>query len=75
MGSLTPREELEIEIPVSREPGVIKESERSALEPRSRSAVIQRAMNVVIASAAIILVSPIMIVFAALKSTFPGKGK
>ena len=73
MGALTPRDELEIEIPVSREPGVIKESERSALEPRSRSAVIQRAMNVVIASAAIILVSPIMIVFAALiKLTSPG---
>jgi lipopolysaccharide/colanic/teichoic acid biosynthesis glycosyltransferase len=67
------REEISVGIPLVRE-GVSRSlSELTEVEPRSRSERLQRFMNVMIASLALILVSPVMLVFAALvRITSPG---
>ena len=65
--------EIERAIPLTRE-GVRSEDATSQdVEPRARSKGIDRAMNVIIASIALVLVSPVMLVFAILvKLTSPG---
>lgn len=65
MTALTRRGEVVVNIPLAREIGAHVLTERSQVEPRSRSERIQRVMNVAIALIALILLSPIMIVFAA----------
>ena len=60
------RSELEVTIPVTREGGSSTFIEDSRDDPIPRSEGVQRLMNVAIASLALILVSPIMILFAAL---------
>jgi len=71
--SLAARGEVEVEIPLIRENGPRTLIAHSYAEPRSRSETMQRAMNLTIASVALVLVSPIMLVFAALvKLTSPG---
>lgn len=73
MTSLAARGEVEVNIPLIRESGPRTLTGHSHAEPRSRSETIQRAMNLTIASTALVVVSPIMLVFAALvKLTSPG---
>jgi lipopolysaccharide/colanic/teichoic acid biosynthesis glycosyltransferase len=70
---LAARGEVEITIPVTREAGPNTLAQDSQVEPTSRSEGLQRLMNVTIASVALLIVSPIMILFAALvKLTSPG---
>jgi lipopolysaccharide/colanic/teichoic acid biosynthesis glycosyltransferase len=67
------REEIAVGIPVVREGDSRNFSEVTEIEPRSRSERLQRFMNVIIASLALILVSPVVLVFAALvRITSPG---
>ncbi len=67
------REEIAVAIPLVREVGSRNLRQIPEIEPRSRSEHLQRFMNVMIASVALILVSPIMLVFAALVTlTSPG---
>ena len=67
------REEIAVGIPVVREVDSRNFSEVTEIEPRSRSERLQRFMNVIIASLALILVSPVVLVFAALvRITSPG---
>lgn len=73
MSTLAARGELEVNIPVTREAGASALTNNSQVEPTSRSAGAQRLMNVAIASFALIIVSPVMMLFAALvKLTSPG---
>lgn len=67
------RVEIERAIPLTFE-GVRSEGATPLdVEPRSRSTIIDRGMNIVIASIVLILVSPVMLVFAVLvKLTSPG---
>ncbi len=60
------REEITVKIPVTRESVPSPHSRPLRVEPRSRSALLQRVMNLTIASIALILVSPVMILFAVL---------
>jgi lipopolysaccharide/colanic/teichoic acid biosynthesis glycosyltransferase len=60
------RIERERAIPLTREVAGGEGETRQEIEARSRSKIIDRAMNIFIASIALILVSPLMFVFAAL---------
>lgn len=72
MTSLAGREVV-VGIPLYKESEARIVNQHSHVEPRSRSKRIQRVMNVTIASVAIILVSPLIIVFAVLvRLTSPG---
>jgi lipopolysaccharide/colanic/teichoic acid biosynthesis glycosyltransferase len=67
------REEIAVGIPVIREVESRNLRQTAEIEPRSRSERLQRFMNVMIASLALLLVSPVMLVFAALVTlTSPG---
>ena len=73
MRTLAARSELEVNIPVTREAGSSALTQDSQVELTSRSEGVQRLMNVAIASVALFIVSPILILFAALvKLTSPG---
>lgn len=73
MTSLAARGEIEVDIPLIRESGTRTLPAQSHAEPRSRSEILQRLMNLTIASVALVVVSPIMLVFAALvKFSSPG---
>lgn len=70
---LSNKREVVVGIPLAREPGRADVAAQEAPEPRSRSHRVARAMNIVIASVALALVSPIMLIFAALvRLTSPG---
>jgi lipopolysaccharide/colanic/teichoic acid biosynthesis glycosyltransferase len=58
--------EIERPIPLTSEAAWRKDRRATDLEPRSRHPRIDRVMNVIIASCALVLVSPVMLVFAAL---------
>lgn len=58
--------EIERSIPLSREDVQADRATSQAGEPRSRSNVVDRAMNIIISSIALVLVSPVMLVFAVL---------
>ena len=58
--------EIERTIPLTREGAGHETLGATDLEPRTRSKGIDRAMNILIASTALVLVSPVMLVFAAL---------
>ena len=60
------RIERERAIPLTREVARAEGETRQDVETRSRSKIIDRAMNIFISSIALILVSPLMLVFAAL---------
>ena len=71
--NLGERIEIERAIPLSREDVQADRATSQADEPRSRSNFIDRAMNIIISSIALVLVSPVMLVFAVLvKLTSPG---
>jgi lipopolysaccharide/colanic/teichoic acid biosynthesis glycosyltransferase len=60
-------------IPLTREDLRSESASSREVEPRSRSIIVDRVMNVTIATVALVLVSPVMLVFAALvKLTSPG---
>jgi lipopolysaccharide/colanic/teichoic acid biosynthesis glycosyltransferase len=60
-------------IPLTREDLHSESASSREVEPRSRSIIVDRVMNVTIATVALVLVSPVMLVFAALvKLTSPG---
>jgi lipopolysaccharide/colanic/teichoic acid biosynthesis glycosyltransferase len=63
--SLAARGEVEVNIPLIRESGP-RALTAPRVEPKSRSETLQRLMNLTIASVALIVVSPIMLVFAVL---------
>jgi len=70
MGCLVDRER---PIPLTSEGVPLEAAKSHDVEPRSRSKRLDRAMNVIISSLALVLVSPVMLVFAALvKLTSPG---
>ena len=66
MSSQADRVEVVVTIPVTREDAPRAFSTQIEIEPRPRSELLQRAMNVTIASIALLLVSPILFVFALL---------
>ncbi|HEY1952822.1 MAG TPA: sugar transferase [Gemmatimonadaceae bacterium] len=67
------RIELEREIPLSSEIRVAHDVPSRSLEPRRRLKRLDRAVNVIIASVSLVVVSPVMLIFAALvKLTSPG---
>jgi lipopolysaccharide/colanic/teichoic acid biosynthesis glycosyltransferase len=67
------RTEIAVEIPFTREEGIHASSRSPHAEPRRRSEYLERIMNVLIASVALLIVSPLMLVFAALiRLTSPG---
>jgi lipopolysaccharide/colanic/teichoic acid biosynthesis glycosyltransferase len=73
VSTLEARGELEVDIPVTRKADSQAPTEDSQVELPSRSEVVQRLMNVAIASVALFVVSPILVLFAALvKLTSPG---
>jgi lipopolysaccharide/colanic/teichoic acid biosynthesis glycosyltransferase len=67
------RIEIERAIPLTYEGVRSEEATSRDVEPRSRSNIIDRGMNIIIASLALVVVSPVMLVFAVLvKLTSPG---
>jgi len=58
--------EIERPIPLTSEAAVRSDETATDIEPRSPSAFLDRAMNVIVALVALVLVSPVMLVFAAL---------
>ena len=71
----TPPEKMERELPLplTRETARAPHAARGDLEPRSRRKHIDRAVNIIIASFGLVLISPLMLIIAALvKLTSPG---
>lgn len=72
-GDLSSNLEISLGIPVFQEMAYQPTPRRVQVNPRSRGETLCRVMNVVLASAALVVLSPVMLVFAALiKLTSPG---